>query len=97
MEAYSKDYFKRLERDIMFDISDEEAGELQYEFQDLLKQIKALDAIDTEHVEEMVYPFETETHYLREDEVNCVISQEEALCNAKSVKAGHVHVPKVVK
>ena len=51
MEAYSKDYFKRLARDIMFDISDEEAGELQYEFQDLLKQIKALDAIDTEHVE----------------------------------------------
>ena len=38
MEAYSKDYFKRLARDIMFDISDEEAGELQYEFMMLLRQ-----------------------------------------------------------
>ena len=45
----------------------------------------------------MVYPFEEETSFLREDEVGHVLSQQEALENAKSVRAGHVHVPKVVK
>ena len=45
----------------------------------------------------MIYPFEAETKFLREDVVANVISQEDALSNAKSVKAGHVHVPKVVK
>ena len=45
----------------------------------------------------MVYPFEEETSFLREDEVTHVLTQEEALRNAGSVRAGHVHVPKVVK
>ena len=45
----------------------------------------------------MIYPFEAETTFLREDTVDNVISQDAALANVKSVKAGHVHVPKVVK
>ena len=35
--------------------------------------------------EPMVYPFEEETSFLREDEVGHVLSQQEALENAKSV------------
>ena len=94
---YSVDYFKKLARDIMFDLSDQEAMDLQSEFKELLEQIDALNDIDTDGVEEMVYPFEAETQFLREDCVENVISQETALSNVKSVKAGHVHVPKVVK
>lgn len=70
---------------------------MQNEFKVLLQQIELLDGIDTEGVEEMIYPFEAETTFLREDSVDNVISQDAALANVKSVKAGHVHVPKVVK
>lgn len=97
MEKYSSDYFKKLANDIMFEISDEEAEELKDEFQLLLDQIEVLNEIDTDGVEEMIYPFEAETTFLREDTCARVITQQEALSNVKSAKAGHVHVPKVVK
>ena len=90
MEEYSAEYFKKLAHDIMFDLNDEEVSELQEEFKVLLQQIELLDGIDTEGVE-------AETTFLREDSVDNVISQEAALLNVKSAKAGHVHVPKVVK
>lgn len=97
MEEFSAEYFKKLAHDIMFDLNDEEVSELQEEFKVLLQQIELLDGIDTEGVEEMIYPFEAETTFLREDSVDNVISQEAALLNVKSAKVGHVHVPKVVK
>lgn len=97
MEQMDKEYFKKLAHQLMFDVSDEEIKELQEEFVILQKQIALLEKIDTEGVEPMVYPFEAETTFMREDEVSHVISREEALSNVKSVLAGHVHVPKVVK
>lgn len=97
METFDKAYFKALANQLMFDLNDQEISELQEDFKVLLEQMKILDKVDTEQVAEMIYPFEEETVYLREDEVDNVISQEEALRNAKSVMAGHVHVPKVVK
>ena len=45
----------------------------------------------------MVYPFEMPTTFLREDVVENVCSQEDALKNAKAQKEGHFVVPKVVK
>lgn len=97
METFDKAYFKKLANQLMFDLNDQEISELQEDFKVLLEQISILDQVNTDGVEEMVYPFEAETTYLREDEVVNVISQEEALRNAKTVMAGHVHVPKVVK
>ncbi|MCR0568670.1 Asp-tRNA(Asn)/Glu-tRNA(Gln) amidotransferase subunit GatC [[Clostridium] innocuum] len=97
MEEFSAEYFKKLAHDIMFDLNDEEVSELQEEFKVLLQQIELLNGIDTEGVEEMIYPFEAETTFLREDSVDNIIPQESALLNVKSAKAGHVHVPKVVK
>ena len=79
MEEFSAEYFKKLAHDIMFDLNDEEVSELQEEFKVLLQQIELLDGIDTEGVEEMIYPFEAETTFLREDSVDNVISQEAAL------------------
>lgn len=97
MELYSSEYFKKLAHDIMFDINDQECEEVKEEFKEFLKQLEVLNEIDTDGVEEMVYPFEVATTFLREDEVVNVISQDDALSNVKCVKAGHVHVPKVVK
>lgn len=97
MELYSKEYFKKLANQIMFDLSDEEVSELQEEFKTLTKQMELLDEIDTEGVEPMVYPFEEATSYLRDDAVSKQIVQEEALANAPKVMSGQIVVPKVVK
>ncbi len=97
MEQMDKAYIQKLANQLMFDLNDEEILDLQEEFVTLQKQIALLEQIDTEGVEEMIYPFEAETSFLREDEVSHVISREDALRNAKAVMAGHVHVPKVVK
>lgn len=96
MELYTKEYFKKLANQIMLDLNDEEAASLQNDFEVLLQQMNLLNKIDTTDVEEMIYPFETPTAYLREDEVSNVLSQEDALKNAPEVKEGQIIVPKVV-
>lgn len=97
MELYSKEYFKKLANQIMFDLSDQECEELQVEFKTMIKQMELLDKIDTTNVEPMVFPFEMPTSYLREDEVSNVITQEDALVNAPKKANGQIIVPKVVK
>ena len=74
-------YFKQLAHQLMFDLSDEEAENIVNEFDVLTKQMKLLDAVNTDGVEEMIYPFEDETSFIREDEVTHVISQDDALAN----------------
>ena len=69
MEAYSAEYFKKLAHDIMFDVSDDEVVELQAEFKELLSQIDVLNEIDTEGVEEMIYPVFKEINYLTYEEM----------------------------
>lgn len=90
-------YFKKLAKQLMFELSDEEADSLVKEFSTLEAQMALLDAVDTEGVEEMVYPFETPTVFLREDEVSHVISQDDAMANVKKKLEGHFVLPKVVK
>lgn len=97
METLDKSLLKKLANQLMFDVSDEEITELQKEFDKLSEQMELLDKIDTDGVEEMVYPFEEPTTFLREDEVDSIISKEDALVNAKRVKDDYVLVPKVVK
>lgn len=93
----NKEYFRALANQCMFECSDDELDEIAKEFQILEKQIKLLDEVNTEGVEPLVYPFEQETTYLREDVVDHVITQEQALANAAKTRNGHVLVPKVVK
>lgn len=90
-------YFKQLAKKLMFDLSDNEAEDIAKEFTTLNQQLTLLESIDTTQVQPMVYPFEQPTTFLRKDEVSHVVSQEEALCNAKQVREGHILVPKVVK
>ena len=97
MEKFSTEYFRKLANDLRFDLSDQEIESLKKDFIEVEKQVTLFESIDTENVEEMVCPFEAPTTYLREDVVDEVLSQEEALANVKEVRMGHVHVPKVVK
>ncbi len=88
---------KKLALDIKFELSDEEASDIQNDFVLLEKKLALLDVINTDGVEEMIYPFDIETSYLREDEVSDVLSVEDALSNVSKTKQNHVVVPKVVK
>ena len=97
MEKKDSAYFKKLARNLMFDLTEEEAQDIVKEFETLTRQLELLEAIDTTGVEEMIYPFEGETSYLRDDHVNHVISHQEAICNASKVKQGHFVVPKELK
>lgn len=97
MEKFSSEYFRKLANDLKFEVSDKEIEELKKDFIEVEKQVELFDSIDTDNVKEMVYPFETPTVFLREDETGEVLSQKDALKNAKDVRMGHVHVPKVVK
>ncbi|NCB33151.1 MAG: Asp-tRNA(Asn)/Glu-tRNA(Gln) amidotransferase subunit GatC [Erysipelotrichia bacterium] len=90
-------YFKSLAHQLMFDLSDDEADDIVREFETLNRQMKLMDAVSTDGVEEMVYPFEDETSFIRDDEVTNVISQDEALANVEKKVEGHFVLPKVVK
>lgn len=97
MKTYDTQYFKQLAHDLMFDISEAEAKDIQDEFKTLLLQIEAMAKIDTDDVSEMIYPFDEATSFMREDQNPYQITQEEALQNAPQTKLGHVFVAKVVK
>ena len=92
-----KEEIKVLANKLMFDVSDEEALDIASDFDTLEKMLSFFDEIDTEGVEEMIYPFENETNYFREDEVTNVLSQKDALTNAPKAISGHVVVPRVLK
>lgn len=93
----NKEKIHELALDIMFDVSDEEAEDIEKDFVTLEKMLAFFDWIDTDGVEEMIYPFEEPTAFLREDKISNNITQKEALSNVSVVKQGHVVVPKVVK
>ncbi len=96
-EKKDREYFRKLAHQLMFDLSDEEADSLVKEFGTLEGQMSLMDAVNTDGVEEMIYPFEDETSFLREDVVSNVITQEEALSNVTKKIEGHFVLPKVVK
>ena len=93
----NKEKIKELALDIMFDVNDDEVKEIEEEFDKLDKMLAIFNSIDTTGVEEMVYPFDNPTVFLREDNDTYVISQDEAMSNVSKTKQGHVVVPKVVK
>lgn len=93
----NKEKIKELALDIMFDVSDEEASDIEKEFVTLDKMLEFFDSIDTDGVEEMIYPFDDATAFIREDIESNAISQDDAMKNVAKVKQGHVVVPKVVK
>lgn len=96
-EIKERAYFRKLARQLMFDLSDQEADDIIQEFSTLIRQLQLLEKIDTTGVEPMVYPFEEPTRFLREDEVTQVADREEALGCAPKVRECHILVPKVVK
>ena len=92
-----KEEIRPLAKNLMMDLTNEEVEDIFLEFAKLEKMLSFFDEINTSNVMEMVYPFEEETTYLRDDVPNEVLSQEEVLVNAPKELSGHIVVPKVVK
>lgn len=93
----NKEKIKELANDLMFNVNDIECQDIIKEFESLDKLLVFFDSIDTSNTEEMIYPLDVETTYLREDIETNKISQDDALSNVKKSKQGHFLVPKVVK
>lgn len=96
-EKKDREYFRKLAHQLMFDLSDEEADGIVREFGELETQMGLMDKVNTDDTEEMIYPFEDETAFLRDDVVSNVISQQDAMKNVKKNLEGHFVLPKVVK
>ena len=92
-----KEEIKVLANKLMFDVNEEETAEIQNEFDLLDQMLDMFEKIDTDGVEEMIYPFDEPTAFFREDKESNLLSQDEAMMNAPKVRQGHVVVPKVVK
>lgn len=93
----NKEKAQELALDLMFKVNDSEIDDIIKEFDSLDKMISFFDSINTDSVEEMIYPIDIETTYLRDDKESNKISQEDALSNVNKTKQGHILVPKVVK
>lgn len=93
----NKNDIKEYANHLMFDLNDEELSAIEKDFAVLEAQLGLLDLIDTTNTEEMIYPFEDDTFFLREDNADHIISKEDALRNAPKEREGHFVVPKVVK
>lgn len=83
---------------LMFDIDNVELEVLKEEYADILDAIEEMKSIpNIDQLRPMIFPYEIVTDSLREDEINNVLSQQEALKNASKVEEGQIVIPKVVK
>ena len=97
VENKNREYFQKLANQLMFNLSNEEADELVSEFGTLEQQFALMEEINTDGVEEMIYPFEEPITYIRHDEADHVISQDDAMRKVTKKLEGHFVLPKVVK
>ena len=88
--------FKDLANQLRFSLSDAEAQDIKNEFDVLIVQMDLLNKIDTEGIEPMVYPFDEETSFMREDVADQVLPVQEVLKNAPKTKNGFFVTQKVV-
>lgn len=96
MEKLTKTEILGLANELHFTLDDQEILEVMDEFDVLMEQLAMINALDTEHVKEFVYPFDSVVSILRDDVVDHVLSVEDALADAPKKKDNYVIVPKVI-
>lgn len=87
---------KQLALKTMFRLSDEEMPMMVKEYEVFMHHVASLEAIDTDGVEPLYFPYELETTFLREDEPNDVVDVKTILENGPDVVENQIRVPKVV-
>jgi aspartyl-tRNA(Asn)/glutamyl-tRNA(Gln) amidotransferase subunit C len=76
--------------------NDSEKGDIKKDLNKILDFVDKLNEVDTEGVEPLIYMNDHEDN-LRDDKVDNVISQNEALKNAPQKDSDYIKVPKVIK
>ena len=92
-----KELLRQLAKDIRISVRDEDMPSLCQVYHTFLEHIACLEKIETEGVEPLVFPFEVETSFLREDSIQDVMRREDILKNAKHIKNQQIQIPKVVE
>ena len=92
----SKEELKILLNDLYLNADEEEFEFIYQEFMSIYSCLKYFDDVDTSNVEAINWPFQITNTFLREDEVDHLLTSEEVLKNAADTQGEYVKYIKVV-
>ena len=77
------------------DFDDDSKEKMKFDFEKMLDFVAKLEEVDTANVEPLLY-MSSELNVLREDKVEQVLTQEQALQNAPVNDTDYIRIPKVI-
>ena len=77
------------------DFDDDSKEKIKFDFEKMLDFVAKLQEVDTENVEPLSY-MSSELNVLREDKVEQLLTQEQALQNAPVNDTDYIRIPKVI-
>ena len=77
------------------DFDDDSKQKMKFDFEKMLDFVAKLEEVDTDNVEPLSY-MSSELNVLREDKVEQVLTQEQALKNAPVNDTDYIRIPKVI-
>ena len=77
------------------DFDDDSKEKMKFDFEKMLDFVAKLEEVDTDNVEPLSY-MSSELNVLREDKVEQVLTQEQALKNAPVNDTVYIRIPKVI-
>lgn len=86
------EYLAHLSR---LDFDDDSKEKMKFDFEKMLDFVAKLEEVDTENVEPLSY-MSSELNVLREDKVEQLLTQEQALQNAPVKDTDYIRIPKVI-
>ena len=78
------------------DFDDDSKEKMKFDFEKMLDFVAKLEKVDTANVEPLSY-MSSELNVLREDKVEQVLTQEQALKNAPVNDTDYIRIPKVIE
>ena len=77
------------------DFDDDSKEKMKFDFEKILDFVDKLEEVDTDNVEPLSY-MSSELNVLREDKVEQLLTQEQALKNAPVNDTDYIRIPKVI-
>ena len=77
------------------DFDDDSKEKMKFDFEKMLDFVAKLEEVDTDNVEPLSY-MSSELNVLRDDKVEQVLTQEQALKNAPVNDTDYIRIPKVI-
>ena len=77
------------------DFDDDSKEKMKFDFEKMIDFVAKLEKVDTTNVEPLSY-MSSELNVLREDKVEQILSQEQALQNAPVNDTDYIRIPKVI-